>query len=172
MAAAEKIKAVLRVKEMYFADPITSEEGISTATFTKLPCTYKDDEVPISQEEPEKFEVYCNEKDTPIHTEYVGKPYKLKGSFVDIEGEALTKVVGFTSETKGLSLSGNLKTLEKAIKIVTHSGESLILPRVQGYVRVDFALGTQKISKAPFEFTLLQASDSWNTVLFIPKANT
>lgn len=168
MASNEVIKAILRSKAMYVADPLTKEADVTTAVWKKLPCTLKDDEVTVSQEDPDKMEVFANEQDAPIYVEYTGKPYRLKGSFVGIDEEALTSLLGVQKGSSGLSLSGDLQQLEKAIKIETFAGKTIILPRAQGSVRLELGLNTGKVSKAPFDFAAKQAGDSWPAAIYFP----
>lgn len=154
---------------MSFADPISSEESISSASWTELPCTYRDDEVVLKSDDPEIEEVKCNESDNPVHVDYQGKPYKISGSFIEIGADALKELLGFDNRSSGLGFSGNLHKVEKALKIETFSGKILYLPHVSGFVKAEISLGVGKVSKAPFEFTLKEASSTWKEILFIPK---
>lgn len=158
---AEKILTVLRVKQLYIADPITSSAGVKSAKWTKLPCTLRDDEMPLKSEDPEEQEIFCNESDIPVHTESTGKPYTLSGAFVDISEADMVSILGFEKTSIGLEFSGDLHKFEKAIKIETYSGKTYLLPRVDGQVRPEFNFGTGKVSKAPFKFILKKASDEW-----------
>lgn len=161
MAVQEKILAVLRVKQMWIANPITNAEGVASASWVKLPCTLRDDEVPLKSDDPEEQEVFCNESDIPVHTETTGKPYYLTGSFVEISEDSMVSILGFEKTSLGLEFSGDLHKFEKAIKVETHSGKTYLLPRVDGQVRPEFNFGTGKVSKAPFKFTLKKASEEW-----------
>jgi len=63
---AEKFKTRLRVKEVYMSDPLSTKDEISTAQWgDKLPLTLRDDELLITEGEPEEDEVFSHENDTP-----------------------------------------------------------------------------------------------------------
>lgn len=162
---AEKILAILRVKQLYIAEPVESSDAVATASWKKLPATLRDDKLPLKMDDPDEQEIFSNESDTPIHTETIGKPYYMTGSFVEISEEAMIEVLGFEKTSIGLEHSGDVHKFEKAIKIETYSGKNYVLPRVDGSVRPEWDFGTGEVSKAPFKLVAKKASPTWKKAI-------
>jgi hypothetical protein len=168
---AETIIAKIRVKETYFADPITDATGISTAEWELQPLTFRDDELVISEEDPEEEELYSHENDSPESYDITGKGLTISGSFikatraqmVDLLGGQITGV----DPNQKFNHSASKQTLNKAIKFVCQDGSEVIAPNASGYVNLNLNIGKSGVGKFPFKFRLKKASATWDCDLII-----
>lgn len=167
---AEKTIARIRVKQIYFAEPIAAEGSLASASWEKAPFTYRDDEVSITTEEPEKEELPVHEQDTPIAVSYVGKGYTLKGSFTNVTVEQLKKLLGGEKKTNAYHHSTSLAQIKKAIKFELHDGGTVILPNGEGFISLALNLGKGGLVKCPFSFSCLRASEAWDCDMVITPA--
>ncbi len=158
----EKLKARLRVKETYMGDPITDKTALGTHTWgDPLPVTLRDEEVVISEEDPEEDPVYSHENDSPEEVDFTGKGLKLAGTFIRATREQMAAMMGGSATDKYEHPSSKLK-LTKAFKFVCYDGTEVIVPNADGYVNMNLSLGKGGISKFPFKFNLKRASDKWD----------
>lgn len=166
---ASKTLAVLRVKEVYFAEPITSQEAIRTTHFTeRAPLHFDGDEVSLSRDKPEKFEVGVHEMDSPIYVAYDGVPYKYSGSFTGLSYKQMADLLGGqTSDSTGVELSANVKRIHKSVKMIMHDGSVVVIPNAQGFVTMSGKVGKKSVATFPFEFDCLAASAEWSTAMGI-----
>lgn len=168
----EKIRAKLRVKSISFADPITTAAGYKTASWTKQPFTLQDDEVVLTEGDPEEEEIKVHEQDAPIAVMYTGSPLNFSGSFVEPTTEQLKALMGHT-ESEGFDFArpSGVLTLTKAIKIDTEDGEVVLLPRAEGYVKFHSDFSAKKgRAKFPFKFKALAADKAWPVDVAYPTA--
>ena len=164
--------AKYKVAQLYTADPITSEAGIATATWTKCPFTLRDDIITIKGDEPEVEELYANEQDAPVEVDYEQKPTTVTGSFINLTAEQFIEFFEgkALSGDKGVALMGKLKKLNVALKIESRSGNSFIIPIAQGVVQKNIGIGKGGVAKFPFKFTATIASPEWNAeILYVGK---
>lgn len=167
---AEKTIARVRVKQIYFADPIAAKTAIASASWEKAPFTFRDDEVSITTEEPEKEELPVHEQDTPIAVSYVGKGYTLKGSFINVTVEQLKKMLGGEKETNAYHHATSLTQVKKAIKFELHDGGTIVIPNAEGFISIALQLGKGGMIKCPFSFSCLRASEAWDCDMVITPA--
>lgn len=158
---AELIKARLRVKEIHFADPIKTEAEKASAVWKKMPATLRDDEVLITQAEPEEDPVYSHEEDSPVEVDYTGQGVVATGSFIRATREQLAELLGGTVKTGEYQHSPSILKLEKAIKLTCADDSVVIIPNASGFVTMNMSLGKSGTSKFPFKFNCLKASDTW-----------
>lgn len=158
--------AVLRIKEAYFGDPITSKEGIASAVFkTKAPVHFDGDEVGLFRDKPEKFEVGIHESDSPIYVLYDGSPYKYTGSFTNLTGDQMADLLGGTKEEGKVELSADVKRIHKSVKMVMSDNTVVVIPNAQGFVTMSGKIGKKSVATFPFEFECLGASREWNVAM-------
>lgn len=163
---AEKIIAKLRVKETFFADPLSAEAGIATATWVEQPLTLRDDELIIAEEDPEEDNLYSHENDSPEDMEVIGQGLTARGTFIKATRAQMVLLMGGTvsgadAEIKYAHTTQKL-VLEKAIKLVCYDGTVVIIPRGKGYVNLNISLGKGGLGKFPFKFVLQRASSEWD----------
>lgn len=160
--------AVLRIKEVYFADPITTKEAVATAQFkTKAPFHFDGDEVGLFRDKPEKFEIGVHESDSPIFVTYDGVPYKYSGSFTSLTYAQMADLLGGTATEGSVELSADVKRIHKAVKMVMSDGTVIVIPNAQGFVTLSGKVGKKSVTTFPFEFECLGASPEWNTAMGI-----
>lgn len=163
---AEKIVAKLRVKETFFADPITSSAGLATAEWEEQPLTLRDDEVSIVESDPEEEELYSHENDSPEDLDYIGAGLVIVGSFIKATRAQMVDLMG--GSTSGVDPAAKYEhstkklVLNKAIKYLCHDGSEVIIPNAKGVVNLNMNLGKGGVSKFPFRFRALMASSTWD----------
>lgn len=158
----EIIRAKLRVKELYMSAPIKEKGDLAAAVWgEKLPFTLRDDELLISEEDPEEDAVYSHENDTPEEVDYTGKGLKMTGTFIQAERDQLKVLMGGSASDGKYEHPTSKLQLEKAFKIVCRDGE-VIIPRASGFVNMSLSLGKGGVSRFPFSFTLKRASADWD----------
>ena len=164
--ASNKPIAVLRIKEVYFADPITSKEAVATTSFKeRAPLHFDQDEVGLFRDKPEKFEVGVHESDSPIYITYDGVPYKYSGSFTSLTYDQMAELLGGTAESGSVELSADVKRLHKAVKMVMSDDTVVVIPNAQGFVTMAGKIGKKSVATFPFEFECLGASIAWNVAM-------
>lgn len=160
---SEIIKARLRVKKIEMAEPIRTEAEKTTATWEEMPLTLRDDEVVITQGEPEEDPVYSHEQDAPVEVDYTGQVVVATGSFIRATRAQLVKLIGGTTKTNEFQHSASILKLEKALKFTCSDDSVVIIPNASGFVTMNLSLGKSGTSKFPFKFNCLKASDEWDT---------
>lgn len=168
---AENIIGKLRVKETYFSSPITSSAGIATAIWEQQPLTYRDDELVISEEDPEEEELYSHENDAPEDYNITGKGLTISGSFIKATRAQMVELLGGsltgTDPDKKFNHPATKISLNKAIKFVCYDGSEVIAPNASGYVNVNLNIGKSGVGKFPFKFRLQKASSTWDCDLLL-----
>lgn len=163
---AENILLKVRIKEIAFADPITSAAGLATATWAPQPLTLRDDELSIVEDDPEEKEVYSHENDTAEDYDITGKGLSAKGSFIKVSRAELVDLVGGATAGTGDDIkfhrSARKLLINKAIKYTLRDDSVIIVPNAKGYVNTTIGLGTDGVQKHPFKFRCLQASPTWD----------
>lgn len=160
---AEKLKARLRVKKIEFADPITKAADYDKARFSEMPYTLQDDTLSLLQDDLEEDNIYVNEVDAPIDTEYTGGVSRFSGAFVEPTVEQLKTLVG-NVESEGFAWAHGAKafTIKKAILVTCVDDSLILLPNASGYVKIDHGLNNKTgRRKYPFKFTANAASTEW-----------
>lgn len=169
---AETIKAKLRVKEIYLAGAITAAGGYKSASWTRQPLTLQDDQLILSEAEPEENAINVHEMDTPIDVEFTGGAKVFSGSFVEVTLEQAKALLGHVeSEGFDLAIPAGKYILNNAVKIVDTKDKVTLLPNARGYVLIseDFSAKTGR-AKFPFKFTALAASPEWPVDVAFPTA--
>ncbi|MDN4753160.1 hypothetical protein QYZ87_06720 [Porphyromonadaceae bacterium W3.11] len=160
--------AVLRIKEAYFGEPITSKDAIATTSFTtKAPMHFDGDEVGLFRDKPEKFEIGVHESDSPIYITYDGVPYKYTGSFTSVTKAQMAELLGGEATEGGVELSADVKRIHKSVKLVMSDGSVIVVPNAQGFVTMSGKIGKKSVVTFPFEFECLGASTAWNVAMGI-----
>ena len=163
---AESILLKARVTKIEFADPITSAAGLDTATWAVQPLTLRDDEVLITEEEPEESEVFSHENDAAEDYDFAGSGLTLTGSFIKATYDQLVALLGGTKEgvTPDFRFhkSAQKIALNKAVRLTLKSGEDIIIPNAKGFVSTNLSLGYGGVTKFPFKFKALTASSTWD----------
>lgn len=160
-----------RVSKIEMADPIAAQDDLATAVWTELPLTLRDDEVRITEEEPEETEVYSHENDAAEDYDMVGKGKTLTGSFIKATRAQLVTLLGGVSTgadtATRIEVSAKKVLLNKALKLTLKGGGDVIIPNAKGYVRLDAGLGFSGITKYPFKFKCLVAASDWDTDIIL-----
>lgn len=159
---AETLVAKLRVKEIYFADPISAAADVDTAVWEKQPLTLRDDEVSIVEGDPEEEFLYSHENDAPEDMDVTGAGLTLIGSFIKATREQLAGILGGVTVGDFYEHSPSKLMIEKAVKYVCQDGSEVIVPRAKGYALLNMNLGKGGASKYPFRLRALKASPTWD----------
>jgi len=163
---AENILLKARVTQISFADPIVSAAGINAAVWTKQPLTLRDDEVVITEDDPEESETFSHENDTAEDYDIIGKGLTASGSFIKVGYDDLVKLIGGTKEGTSpdftFQKSAKKLLLNKAIKFTLKGGGEIIIPNGKGFVNTNLSLGYGGVSKFPFKFKALVAASDWD----------
>lgn len=162
---AETLVAKLRVKEIYFAEPISASADVDTAVWEKQPLTLRDDEVSIVEGDPEEEFLYSHENDAPEDMDVTGTGLTLVGSFIKATRAQLVEIMGGAVTGVGSEVyehSTSKLVIEKAIKYVCLDGSEVIVPRAKGYTLLNLNLGKGGVTKYPFRFRALKASPAWD----------
>lgn len=172
---AEKILAKLRVKKIEAANPITAADGISSATWEEWPLTLRDDELLISEEEPEEEELYSHENDAPEDIDVTGAGLRVTGTFIKATREQMADLMGGEAVTTGEGESAVTKyhhsasklVLKKALRFTCHDGSEVVVPNASGYVNIGLNIGKGGRAAFPFNFRCLKASSTWDCDLVL-----
>ena len=163
---AEKIVAKLRVKETCFAPPIAAEADVATAVWTKNPLSLRDDELSIVEGDPEEEEFYSHENDTPEDILVTGAGLTCVGSFVKATRAELVELMGGSvsgvDPNQKYSHPSTKIVINKAIKYVCVDGTEVIVPNAKGSVNLNMNVGKGGLSKYPFRFRAMRASEAWD----------
>lgn len=160
---SEVLKARLRVKTIQMGEPIATEDALSSAQFaTNMPGTLRDDELLITEEDPEEDEIYSHENDTPEEVDFVGKGLTMSGSFIRATRAEMVAMMGGSVATEKYKHPSSKIQLEKSFKITCYDGSVVTIPRAKGYVNLGLSLGKGGVSKFPFKFKLQKAGPDWD----------
>ncbi|MDN5291813.1 MAG: hypothetical protein PWQ06_2052 [Anaerophaga sp.] len=163
---AENVLLKARVAKIEFADPIASAADLDLASWEQQPLTLRDDEVTISEEDPEESEVFSHENDSAEDYDIVGSGLTASGSFIKATYDQLVELVGGTKEGTDpdykFHKSARKLLLHKAIRFTLKSGGEIIIPNAKGYVNTNLSLGYGGVSKFPFRFKALVAAPDWD----------
>lgn len=163
---AENILLKARVESIEFSDPITKEDDLASAVWVKQPLTLRDDEVIISEEEPEESEVFSHENDAAEDYDIAGAGISASGSFIKIGYDDLVSLIGGvkkgTAPNTTFQKSAKKLLLNKSIKFTLKGGGNIIIPNAKGYVNTNLSIGYGGVSKFPFKFKALVASSTWD----------
>ncbi len=168
---AEKIYLKVRVSKIEFSDPIISAAGVAAAVWEEQPLTLRDDEVVISDDDPEESEVFSHENDAAEDYDIMGKGTNLTGSFINATRDMLVDLLGGAAigldAAMRLHRSAKRILLNKAIKFTLTNGGDIIIPNAKGYVLVNASLGVGGIVKFPFKFRALVAAADWDVDIIL-----
>lgn len=163
---AEKISLKVRVSKIEFADPIASAAGLAAAVWEEQPLTLRDDEILISDDDPEESEVYSHENDAPEDYDIMGQGTNITGSFMNATRAQLVDLLGGVSAgadaAMRLQRSAKKVLLNKAIRFTLTNGGDIIVPNAKGYVLVNASIGVGGVIKYPFKFRALVAAADWD----------
>lgn len=168
---AEKLYLKVRVSKIEFADPIAAAAGLAAAEWEEQPLTLRDDEVVISDDDPEESEVFSHENDAAEDYDIMGKGTNLTGSFINATRAQLLELLG--GEVVGVDAAMRLHRsakkilLNKAIKFTLTNGGDIIVPNAKGYVMVNASLGVGGVVKYPFKFRALVAAADWDVDIIL-----
>lgn len=159
---AERLIVKARVAGIDFADVITAEAGIATASWEELPVTLRDDEVSITEADPEEQETFSHENDSPEDYDLTGKGLTAVGSFIKATFEQMVDLMGGsvsgTAEAKKYLHSANKLILNKAIRFRLKNGGSIIIPNAKGSVQLNINATSTGVLKHPFRFKSIAQS--------------
>jgi hypothetical protein len=166
---AENIILKARVEKMEMASPITASSGVTSATWEELPLTLRDDMVSIIESEPEESEVYSHENDAAEDYDIAGTGMKMTGSFIKADYDQLVTLMGGAKEgavgSEKYAKSAKTLLLNKAFRLTLRGGGTIVIPNAKGAVRAELNVGYGGVSKFPFSFKLMKASDTWDCVI-------
>lgn len=169
--AGENIYLKTRVSKIEMSDPITSAAGLLTAVWEELPLTLRDDEILISDVEPEETEVFSHENDAAEDYDIVGKGTGVTGSFIKATRAQLVDLFGGVSAgadaAMRLQRSAKKILLNKGLKFTLTNGGDVIIPNAKGYINLNAGLGYSGKTKYPFKFKALVASSTWDCDIII-----
>lgn len=159
---AERIIAKARVAGIDFADVITTEAGIATAEWTEQPITLRDDEISITEGDPEENELYSHENDSPEDYDLSGQGITVVGSFIKATYAQMVTLMGGsvsgTGETAKYMHPSAKLVLSKAIRFRLKAGGSIIIPNAKGAVQLNINAGKDGVMKHPFRFRALASA--------------
>lgn len=166
---AENILLKARIASMAMADPITSAAGLTSAVWSDLPLTLRDDELSIIDEDPDESEVFSHENDTAEDYDLIGKGTKVKGTFIKVGYDDLVSLlggekIGETGSEK-FHRSASRSLVNKAFKFTLKDDSTIIVVNAKGMVQSSLGLGFGGVQKFPFNFSILPASSDWNVDL-------
>lgn len=172
---AEKLLAKLRVKKIEAADPIVAATGIAAAQWEAWPLTLRDDELLISEEEPEEEPLYSHENDAPEEVDVTGSGIRVTGAFIKATREQMVDLMGGETVVTGegeneatkYHHSASKVVLKKALKFTCHDGSEVIVPNASGYVNIGLNIGKGGRAAFPFNFRCLKASPTWDCDLVL-----
>ncbi len=163
---AENILLKARVAQIDFADPITASANIAAAAWETQPLTLRDDEVVISEDDPDESEVYSHENDAAEDYDVAGSGLTVSGSFIKATYDQLVSLVGGTKAGADpdftFQKSAKKLMLNKAIKFTLKDGGTIIIPNAKGFVNVNLSVGYGGVSKFPFKFKAMVAASDWD----------
>jgi|SRR5690554_1258200 len=163
---AENILLKARVQTIEFADPITASADVGDADWEKMPLTLRDDEVVITEEDPEESEVFSHENDAAEDYDVAGSGLSASGSFIKVGYDKLVELIGGVKSgtTPNITFEKSAKKLllNKAIRFTLKGGGTIIIPNAKGYVNTNLSLGYGGVSKFPFKFKALVAASDWD----------
>lgn len=157
---AERILAKMRIAGIDFANVITSEESLSTASWEEQPLTLRDDVISLVEAEGTEETLNSHENDAPEDVDFQGGAMSLTGSFIKMTFAQMVATLGGniagTGETTRFQRSAKRMVIETALRLRLKSGGSIIVPRAKGVVRIDYNFGASgSVAKYPFRFTPL-----------------
>ena len=151
---------------MKMADPIALESDIASALWEELPLTLRDDELTISEDDPEEDELMSHENDAPEDTDITGAGLRVKGTFIKASREQMVALMGGsvsgTGDDAKYAHSATKLVLKKSIKITCYDGTQIIIPSASGYVNLGLTIGRGGRAAFPFNFRCLKASPAWD----------
>lgn len=155
MASKELLR--IRVAGTDMAPVITEKTNVSTATWEEQPLTYRDDEVSITEEEPQVEETYSHENDDPEDTDVIAGKLLARGTFINVTMDQLAELTGGTVEgasPAAMYFSGaDKKVLETALRFRLKKGGALIIPKAKGWVTLSAVMNAEKgLFRLPFHF--------------------
>ena len=163
---AEKLFLKVRVSKIEFSDPIASAAGLATAVWEEQPLTLRDDEILISDDDPQESEVFSHENDAAEDYDIMGQGTNITGSFINATRAQLVDLLGGVSagadDATRLQRSAKKLLLNKAIKFTLTNGGDIIVPNAKGYVLVNASIGVGGVVKYPFKFRALVAASDWD----------
>lgn len=160
----EKLHALLRVKKIDFADPISQSDGIRTADWKDFGYTLQDDTLQLSQDDPQSEDINVNELDTPADVIISGGKKHFEGTLVDVLGGTSdpATLLGAQKTAVGYELPAGAHRVEVALRVTDYSGGVTVCPRAVGYVKVGQSFNAKSgRSRYPFHFDLLAGSPAW-----------
>jgi hypothetical protein len=168
---AENIYLKTRVSKIEMSDPITEAADLATAVWTALPLTLRDDEILISDADPEETEVFSHENDAAEDYDIVGKGTNITGSFINATRAQLVSLMGGTSVGADAAMrvhrSATKVSLNKALKFTLTNGGDIIVPNAKGYVNLSAGVGYSGKTKYPFKFKCLVAAPAWDVDIIL-----
>jgi hypothetical protein len=166
----ERLIVKARVAGVDFADVITSTDSLSKATWTAQPVNLRDDEVSITEGDPEETEIYSHENDAPEDYDVSGDGLSVVGSFIGASYAQMAALMGgdvVGEEGSKMYLHSSKKLiLEKAVRFRMRDGGAFIIPYAKGSVQFNANVGKDGVLKFPFKFRAL-AQSGFKTDLII-----
>ena len=166
---AERIILKARIAAVYFADVITSEEKLdlmSETDWIQQPITLRDDEISITEGEPEESEVNSHENDAPEDYDIAGTGLSVVGTFIKATWEQMAELMGGTATVNAYKHSSKKLILEKAIRFKLKNGGEFIVPCAKGSVQFNGNAGYDGLLSHPFRFRAL-AQTGFDTDLIV-----
>lgn len=145
----------MRVAGTDFGPVITEKSNVSTTVWEEQPLTYREDEVSITEEEPQVDEVYSHENDDPEDTDVIAGKLLAKGTFINVTMDQLAELTGGTvegSSPAAMYFSGaDKKVLETAVRFRLKKGGAIIIPKAKGWVNTSAVMNAEKgLFRLPF----------------------
>ncbi len=163
---AESILLKARVKSIATAAAITAVGGLTTAEWTDLPLTLRDDEVSIVEGDPDESEVYSHENDAPEDYDIAGKGLSAQGSFIKIGYDNLVALLGGEKVgevgSERFHHSAKKTLLNIALRFTLKDDSTITIPNAKGYVNASLSIGYGGTQKFPFKFRCLPGASDWD----------
>lgn len=119
----------------------------------------RDDEVSITEDDPEESEIHSHENDAPEDYDLAGTGLTVTGSFIEASYEQMVALMGGSVSGEGNTAkylhSAKKQMLEKAIRFRLKNGGVIVIPYAKGSVQLNANMGFDGLLKFPFRFKSL-----------------
>ncbi len=126
--------------------------------YTSIGVTYRD-EATFVEDDPSEIEHFSNENDDPEESDVVAGKKKLSFTLIDFDPDNLVKYLGGTVTGTGAdktwSAPSSKQMYEKAVRIRSKNGQTLVIPRFSFYAKIDYKLAPDGIAKLIVTGTVL-----------------
>ncbi|MDR1937306.1 MAG: hypothetical protein LBQ73_02245 [Tannerellaceae bacterium] len=165
----ERLILKARVAGIDFAPVITTAAALTTATWNEQPVTLRDDEISITESDPEESEVYSHENDAPEDYDIVGTGISATGAFIKATyAQMVTLMGGSVTGNEGAEIylhPSQKLVLNQAIRFRLKGGGAIVIPNAKGSVQFNSNNGYDGVLKFPFRFRALESGFGTDLVI-------